>query len=720
MPEAETGRPRTSAAGEGGRASPPARRSSAAKIFLRRPLGLIRPALGLSVAAGAFSGGLMILQAWLLASMVDAVLFEGADLDAIWSPLLILVGILFVRALCVPVQERAAFRAAAHVKQQLRQDLHARLLAHGPALRHGGRSGRYATLLTDGVEALEAYYARFLPAMVLAALLPLAILGVVLPLDWLSALILAVTAPLIPLAMILIAAGAERRNRQQWAEMARLGAYFLDLIQNLTTIKLFQASRREVETVGRLSNDYRRRTMSVLRLAFLSALALEFLSTLSIALVAVLIGFRLLWGEMDFARGFYILLLAPEFYLPLRMMGLQYHARLDAVAAAEQLAALEEELASTPALAQEPRPGPAPEPASGPASEPAPAEAEGDPSLASRAIAASVPTLRLENVTLCHDDLTADAIDAGAVEGQRDKGPAPGSRGGLHNLSLTFHPGETVAIVGPTGAGKSTLLDLLLGFVTPQEGRVLVDGRALADLRREVWWQRLAWVPQTPTLFALSLADNIRLGREDASDAAVREAARLADADGFISALPEGYATRLGEGGLGLSGGQIQRIALARAFLRQAPLVLLDEPTASLDRASEAAIQAAMARLASGAGGPAPMEPSFAEPNKGGAGRPPQRRSLIIIAHRLATIRAADRIIVLDQGRKVAEGTHAALLAEGGLYARMVAAQSESGGRPTDGAGRLDAPIQDGGGTGDNNERGSESRRRSEGEGLKP
>ncbi|MCB1801751.1 MAG: thiol reductant ABC exporter subunit CydD, partial [Gammaproteobacteria bacterium] len=439
------------------------------------------------------------------------------------------------------------------------------------------------------------YYARYLPAMSLTVLLPLAILVVVFPTDWLSALIMLLTAPLIPLFMILIGKGTERLNQRQWRTLARLSAHFLDVIQGLTTLKLFNASRREISNIARISDDYRRSTMAVLRVAFLSSLALEFFATISIAVVAVSIGFRLLWGEMDFLYGLFILLLAPEFYLPLRSMGTHYHARLEAIGAAEQLLHVLDL--------------------------PAPEKPQTTAALPDNHAA----TIRLDGVSITY----------------------PGDVRALDRVDLLIEPGERIAVVGASGAGKSTLARVLLGFSTPDSGRVLIGDTPLQAIEPAAWRARLGWVPQHPHLFAGTIADNIRLGAPQASDAELAAAARRADADDFISALPAGYATALGEHGQGLSGGQIQRIALARALLRHPALLLLDEPSAHLDAASEQAIQQALAAL-------------------------DRSTTLVTIAHRLNTVRSADRIVLLDGGRIAAVGTHADLIESSIAYRRLV------------------------------------------------
>lgn len=564
--------------------------------------------LPLAVALGTGGGLLSIGQAWLLAKAVDGVIYHGVGLAEVQPWLWPLLGLYLARALLAWLAERAAFRAAARVKLALRDRLFRHIQALGPRYLSGERSGALVESLVKGIEDLEPYYARFLPARTLAAMVPLAILAVVLPLDWLSGLVLLVAAPLIPLFMVLIGQGAEALNQRQWRRLARLSSHFLDAIQGLPTLKLFNASRREAEAIARVSQDYRHATMQVLRVAFLSSAVLEFVASLSIALVAVFIGFRLYRldlplphalgvPEIDFFTGFFVLLLAPEFFLPLRSLGTHYHGRMEAIAAAGPLI----EILETPL----------------------PQGTQGTATLARGAAL----HLHLEGVHFAYE---------------------PG-REALKGLSLELRPGERVALVGTSGAGKTTVVNLLLGFLRPDTGRILVNGMDLAAIDPADWRRHLAWVPQNPRLFRGTLLDNIRLGAPEADLEAVRAAARRARAADFIEALSQGYESLVGERGLGLSGGQIQRVALARAFLRDAPLVILDEPTASLDPASEVLVQQGIDDLARG-------------------------RALLVVAHRLKTVRGADRILVLDSGRVCEEGDHASLMAADGPYRRLVAA----------------------------------------------
>ena len=553
--------------------------------------------LNIAVALGFTAGLALIAQAWLLAQTLNAVLFKQASLSEVWPWLGGLLLLFLLRAALLWLSEQVAFQAATQVKLAVRQQLYAKVQRLGTAWLTNERSGDVVNSLSDGVEALEAYYARYTPAMLLMALVPLSILAMVFYFDVWSGLIMLLTAPLIPFFMILIGKGTEKRNQQQWRQLARMSAHFLDVIQGLTTLKLFNASQRETHVIAEVSEQYRQSTMSVLRVAFLSSFALEFLSTVSIALVAVFIGFRLFWGEMNFLSGFFVLLLTPEFYLPLRNMGTQYHARLQAIGAAERMV----EILETP-------------------------ETETPPEESLQALPALFP-LQFKQVEVVYND----------------------GRQALNGFDLTIKAGQTIALIGASGAGKTTVLNLLLGFIQPTQGQILLGETDLATVPLAHWRKQIAWLPQQAHLFPGSVADNIRLGSAQTSLAAVQQAAQQAYAHDFIQALPHGYDTLIGEGGQGLSGGQIQRIALARVFLKDAPLVILDEATAHLDQQSEQWIQQAIQTLA-------------------------QTRTVIMIAHRLHTIEQADLIVLMQQGQVVATGTHAQLVNSSAAYQQMLQA----------------------------------------------
>lgn len=567
--------------------------------FLKTQKKLTERWLQLSIGLGLLSGFLLIAQAWFLAQTVNGIIFEKQNLSDVQGWLWGLLLVFIIRAFLAWASEQAAFQASARIKQQLRQRLHRHLQTIGVLQSGNQRSGERVNTLVDGIEALENYYARYLPAMSLVVLVPLSILVFVFPVDWISGLVMLGTAPLIPFFMILIGKGTENLNKKQWRKLARMSAHFLDMIQGLTTLKIFNTSKHEAEVIARISDEYRRSTMSVLRVAFLSSLVLEFLATISIAMVAVLIGFRLFYGEMDFLLGFFVLLLAPEFYLPLRNMGTHYHARMEAIGAAEQMV----EILETPPLVT----------------------LNEAPKQTVKTALTSPIAIRFNHVSFSYD----------------------AGRQALDQINVTIKAGQRIALVGASGAGKSTLANLLLGFVQTTQGEIQINGVNLNAIPIAQWREQLAWVPQRPYLFHGSIADNIRLGNQHASDEVMKKAAKLAYCDGFIDASTNQYNTQIGEKGEGLSGGQIQRIALARAFLKDAPVLILDEATANLDKESEALIQKSIQQLS-------------------------KNRTVITIAHRLNTIKLSDQIIVMDKGRIIETGTHQQLWDNNQAYKSML------------------------------------------------
>lgn len=579
-----------------------------------------------TITAGVLNAVLMVAQAWLLSRIVSGV-FLGSDTLADAEPrLLLLLAASVGRAGTAWLQTASAAGAAARVKSSLRRRLFEHIAVLGPSYTAGERSGELANTLVEGVEALDAYFAQYLPQLALAALVPLTVLLIAFPIDLLSGVVFLVTAPLIPIFMILIGKAADALTARQWGVLSRMSAHFLDVLQGLTTLKLFDRARRQVEAIRMITEQFRRTTLSVLRVAFLSALVLEMVGTISTAIIAVQIGLRLLAARLPFVDALFVLLLAPEFYQALRNLGLRFHAGMSGVAAAQRIfAVLETPPSQTPSALRSLRDRLAPPPCKG-------EETLSDDEVAARSGGGFAPALA-PPFHIVFDDVHV------AYEGE--------ARPALNDVSFEIRPGETVALVGPSGAGKSTIAALLLRFVEPGQGTITVNGEPLAGIPAGAWREYLAWVPQRPTLFDDSAAANIRLARPDATLDEVIEAAKLAHAHEFISALPQGYDTPLGERGARLSGGQAQRIALARAFLRDAPLVLLDEATARLDPANEALIRAAMARLLEG-------------------------RTALVIAHRLNTVTRADRIVVLEGGRIAQMGTHTDLLAASGLYRRLV------------------------------------------------
>jgi thiol reductant ABC exporter CydD subunit len=516
--------------------------------------------LALTILLGTLAGGLVVVQAALLSRVVDAAFLGGCGLRALAPLLLALAAAAVARALASGGQEIVAQRFSVTVRVGVRDRLVRRLLALGPRYASGERTGELQNTLVGGVESLDAYLARYLPQTCLAGIVPLLILLAVLRADPLSALVLLLTFPLIPLFMWLIGAKARESTERQWLTLSRLSARFFDALQGLATLKAFGRHRGQAEAIARASDGYRRVTMAVLRLAFLSALVLELLATLGTAVVAVEVGLRLLYAKLAFREALLVLILAPEFYRPLRSLGAAFHAGMAGREAAGRIGDIldaEGPLAAPAVLAG---------PLASAAAEPG-GEGEGPPGL------------ELDRIRFAYGEGRPPALDG---------------------VSFAVEPGTMVALVGPTGAGKTTVAHLVLRFLEPQAGVVRAGGRSLGEIAPEQWRQRVAWVPQRPRLFHGSLLENLQIARPEASRGEIDEAAAAVGLDSLVRDLPQGWETSVGEGGERLSGGEAQRVALARAVLKRAPFLLLDEPTGHLDPEHEAAVLAAMRGLRHG------------------------------------------------------------------------------------------------------------------------
>ena len=580
------------------------------------PSGATSLASGLapSVACGALAGIAVVAQAALLSHSVDAAFLGRAPLAALAPVLAAIAVVAASRAGLLFLQETLAQRSSAEVRRAVRDRLVRRLLALGPRFASGERAGELANTLVGGVDTLDAYVGQYLPQAALAAVVPALVLAAVLWSDPLSGLVLLLTVPLVPLFMWLIGSAAQERTRRQWVTLSRLSARFLDALGGLATLRAFGRVDDEARALEAAGERHRVVTLEVLRLAFVSALALEALATLGTAVVAVEVGLRLLYARIAFRDALFVLVLAPELYRPLRALGAAFHAGMAGREAAARMAEIVD--------------------AGGPLGAPAVLGGAGGaaPAIA-RTGPVRPPRIRFEAVSFSHDGGRSRALDG---------------------FSLDVPAGETVGLVGPTGAGKTTATHLLLRWIEPDGGRILVDEVPLAALSPEEWRLRLAWVPQHPRLFHGTMRENLRLARPDASDADLGRALDLAHLGDLVRALPRGLETPVGEGGERLSGGEAQRLALARAWLKDAPVVVLDEPTAQLDLATEGAVVEAIERLCRG-------------------------RTVLLVAHRLTTLAAAGRVALVSHGRVVEEGTPAALATSGSVYPRLLAAW---GGRP--------------------------------------
>ena len=540
--------------------------------------------LAVTVGLGLVATALILAQAGLLARAL-ATAAQGAALQDLSGAIIALLAVVAARAAVAYTGEVAALRAAATVKSQLRRRLTAHALRLGPAWLGGQQPGEITTLATRGLDALDTYFARYLPQLILSCLVPLAVLATVAAADWISAVVIAVTLPLIPVFAVLVGLHTRARTQRQWQLLAGLGGHFLDVVEGLPTLKVFRRAKPQAEEIARITGAHRTAVMSTLRVAFLSSLVLELAATLATALVAVEVGLRLLYGHLGYETALLVLLLTPEAYLPLRNVGAQFHASMEGATAAGRVFEILE----------------VPEPA-GRSARPA----------GSRQMTAD---LRQQEVTLNDVTLTYPGTRRPAIDG----------------ICLTIRPGERVTITGPSGAGKTSLLALLLRFAEPTSGVIGVGGAALATLALRSWRAQIAWVPQHPYLFAGTIASNIALGQPGASQQAIAAAARLAGAAEFIAALPAGYSTRLGARAVQLSSGQRQKIALARAFLRDAPLLLLDEPAAHLDPASAGQVAVALQTLMAG-------------------------RTVLLVSHDSSLVTGTGRLVTLDHGRIVPEG----------------------------------------------------------------
>ncbi|ELY5816052.1 cysteine/glutathione ABC transporter permease/ATP-binding protein CydD [Cronobacter turicensis] len=575
--------------------------------WLKQQSVISRRWLNLSRLLGVVSGLLIVAQAWLLADLLNDLIIKAIPREAQLLPFVLLILVFVLRAWVVWLREKVGFHAGQHIRARIRQQVMNRLQEAGPAWIQGKPAGSWATLILEQIDDMHDFYARYLPQMALAASVPLLIVLAIFPYNWAAALILLCTAPLIPLFMAMVGMGAADANRRNFQALARLSGNFLDRLRGMETLRLFNRGAAETHNIQAASQDFRQRTMEVLRLAFLSSGVLEFFTSLSIALVAVYFGFSYL-GELNFGHygtgvtlfaGFLALILAPEFFQPLRDLGTFYHAKAQAIGAADSLKTFLEtpiQHAEKGALEL-------------PGCEPISLEAQG--------------------LTIL------------SPQGKRLAGP----------LNFTLPAGKRVALVGQSGAGKSSLLNLLAGFL-PYEGSLRVNGVELRELEPDSWRRQLSWVGQNPQLPAGTLKENVLLADPEASDAQLQAALDKAWVSEFLPLLAQGVNTPVGDQSSGLSVGQAQRVAVARALLTPCRLLLLDEPSASLDAGSERRVMQALETA------------SLAQ-------------TTLMVTHQIDDIAAWDEVWVMRDGRIVERGDVATLSEADGYFATLLAHRQE-------------------------------------------
>ncbi len=545
--------------------------------------------MGIAIISFLIAGN-VILQMYLLSSIIaDVFLYnEITRHDFIFY----LAVTIIIRSLLIWLRERFAQRKSVEIKSSLKRELFQKILALGPSFTRTRKTGDLIASITDGAEKLDDYFTRYIPSVIHIIILPVVIIVFTITMDWISGLILLLTAPLILFFMWLIGTYAKKLTQNQWKELSHLSSHFLDVLQGLKTLKIFGSSRKESEQVDDKSNDFRLITMNVLKVAFLSGMVLELAASISIALVAVQVGIRLIEGLLTYQPGLFILLLAPEFYLPFRTLGSHHHAGMEGAAAAAGIFSITDEKTETI------------EPGIVPFNDFAP------------------PVIQFKNVSFTYP---GNAIPA------------------VHQINYTLKPGTLTAIVGPTGAGKTTFAHLLLGYLRSKTGQILINNVNLDQFDQEDWRQSLAYVPQHPHFFQGTIMQNLLMANEQATTEQAIISAREAGAHEFIENLPRGYHTGLDENAANLSGGEKQRLAIARALLKNAPVLILDEPTSSLDPESEQLISDAMERIT-------------------------KNRTTLVIAHRLRTVTKADNILVFSNGEIAESGKHDELILKNGIY----------------------------------------------------
>lgn len=550
------------------------------------------------IAASLMHGFLLVFQAYLLSLVISKIFIDHSGYAGIARLLWILIAVVVLRAIFTWMAESLTGKAAVQVKAQLRGMLQEHVYRLGVGYVRVQHSGELTTVITDGIEALDAYLSQYIPQLALAGVLPAAMILIVFPIDPISGLILLLTAPLIPIFMVLISEKTETVTKRHWNALRRMSIQFLDTLQGLVTLKILNQSKARKERISLASDRYRQTTLEVLKIAFLSALVLELVSTLSTALLAVGIGLRLLSGRIQFQQALFILLIAPEFYFPLRQLGIRFHAGISGVTASKRIfEIMEQEPIKETSIIEAGWENP------------------------------GINSIRFESVQFSY----------------------PGQPQAIFS-DLTFQilPGKLTALAGGSGSGKTTLFNLLLRFYYPDGGVIKVNEKDINRIPLETWMRQVSWVSQQPFIYNTTFLENIRIAKPDASREEIEQAMDIAHLRGVIDGLENGLKTRVGEGGMRISGGQAQCLGLARAFLKDAPILLMDEPTEMLDPAQEEVLHNAIEKLC-------------------------VKRTVIVIAHRLKTLARADRILFMENGQIIESGTHQELVQKQARYFQMIA-----------------------------------------------
>jgi len=547
-----------------------------------------------SIISGFVASIFTILLAYYLAKSINLIFLENKTLSEVSNYLVYFIVAAILKAFFIWYEKNKIEKVVGDIKKNLREAINKILFEDKGEIISNKKSGEISNTVIKGVEALDSYFSEYLPQLFLSALTPLLILLFVFPIDILSGVVFLVTAPIIPLLMYLIGSSAEEINRKHWKSLSRMSGHFLDVLQGITNLKMFNRAKDEIKRIVEISNSFKSSTMKVLKIAFLSALVLELLSTLSIAIIAVEIGLRLMYGNMLFESALFVLILAPEFYLPLRQLGSRYHAGLEGLAAFKSI---QEILA----------------------------RAKSKENLVKSNLDFQNGNIEFSKVSFSYENRNTIA---------------------LNDISFTLEKGKTTAIVGESGSGKTSIINMLMRFLEPNSGEISVGHNNLINISEERWYISVSWVSQNPHIFHKSIYENISIANNNATEKEIIEAAKNAFIHDSIVKLKNGYHSIVGENGATLSGGEIQRIALARTFLKNAPIWLMDEPTSSIDSVYESDLLSSIKRLA-------------------------KDKTVVIVAHRLNTILSADKIIVLEKGKIIGEGTHANLLAENKIYQNL-------------------------------------------------